>query len=146
MLLPHGKRSVPAIANDVDEQSVGNLSLDSGHVHDVVAIMNGPALDACPASKLPHRDAQKVATTFAFFQYFGSKVFCTEASPPEGLAAQPELYQLLAISANRQVPTHRKQRCMHIGGMAIKGKSAGGEQAVVKQSGARPMAANHKYR
>jgi hypothetical protein len=35
---------------------------------------------------------------------------------------------------------------MHVGSLVIKGKSAGGEQAIVKQSGARPVAANHKHR
>jgi hypothetical protein len=92
MLLPHRKRRVPAIANDVDKQSVGNLSLDGGHVHDVVAIMGGPALDARPAREFSHGDSQKIPATFAFFHDLGSKFLRAQARSPERLAPQPELH------------------------------------------------------
>jgi len=54
MLFLHRQRGVPTITNDVDKQSVGNLSLDGGHIHDVVTIVKGPALDACTASEFSH--------------------------------------------------------------------------------------------
>jgi len=104
MLLVQRKRSVPTIANEVDKQSVGNLPLDGGHVHDVVAIMDDPTLDAGPAGKFSHSDAQKVAAAFAFFQKAGANVLGVETSAPERLTAQPELHQLLAIPGNRRVP------------------------------------------
>jgi hypothetical protein len=130
----------------MDKQSVGNLALDSGYIHDVVTIVDGPALDAGTTSEFSHGNSQEVAATFAFFQNLGSKVLCAEASSPEGLAPQPELHHLFTIPANRRVSTYPKQRCMHVWSTVIEGKSAGGEQAVVKQSGARPVAANHKHR
>jgi hypothetical protein len=61
-------------------------------VHDVVAIMRDPTVDACPASEFSHRDSQKVAATFAFFQEMGSKVLGAETSSPERFAPQPELH------------------------------------------------------
>ena len=92
MLLLHRKRRVPAIANDVDKQSIGNLSLDGGHVHDVVAIMDGPALDARPARQFSHGNSQEVTATPAFFHDLGSKVLRAQARSPERLAPQPELH------------------------------------------------------
>jgi hypothetical protein len=108
--------------------------------------MGDPALNPCPPSEFSDRDSQKVAAIFAFFQKMGSKILCAETSSTERLAPQPELHELLAIPTDRRVPTYRKQRGMHVGSVAIKGKSSGREQAIVKQSGARPMAANHKHR
>jgi hypothetical protein len=133
VLLLHRKRSVPAITNYVDEQCIWNFSLDRGDVHDVVAVMNDPAPDACPARELPHRDSQEIATALAFFKDPGADVFCLEASPPEGLAQQPELQQLLAISSDCGMPAYREQRGVHIRSMVIQRQSAGGKQAIVKQ-------------
>src|ERR1700733_15183851 len=52
MLPAHRERDVPPIANNVDKERVGDLPFDGRHTHDVVAIMESPALRACPAGKL----------------------------------------------------------------------------------------------
>src|SRR5580658_5065101 len=74
MLLPHRKRGVAPIANNVDKQRVGDLLLDGRHAHNVVAIMEGPAVRSCPAGKLRHRDLQEVAASLAFLQDLRAKV------------------------------------------------------------------------
>jgi hypothetical protein len=130
----------------VDKKSVGNLSLDAGHVHDVVRIVDSPALNVGTASEFFHGNSQEIAATFTFFENLGPKILYAEASAPEGFASQPELHHLFTIPADRRVPTDPKQRCMNIGSSVIEGKSAGGEEAIVKQSRARPVAANHKHR
>ena len=132
MLLLHRERGVPAIANHVDKQRVGNLPFDGRHIHDVVAIPDCPALNAGTPSQFAHDNAQEVAAAFAFFRKLGAQIVRSEAGPPEGLAAQPELDQLFTIARHRRVATDAKQRCVNVGCSVKKGKATGGEEAIVE--------------
>src|ERR1022692_309718 len=124
VLLAHRERRVAPIPNHMDKKRVRDLSLDGRHTQDVVAIMEGPTLRACAAGKLRHRDLQEVAASLALLQDLRAKVVCAEARPPECLASQPELQQLLAAPGNAEAATDRKQRGVQVRRRVIDRESA----------------------
>jgi hypothetical protein len=101
-------------------------------------------LNAGATRQFSHRNSQEISAALAVLKDLRAQIVPTETGPPEGLAPQPELQQLFPIVRNSGVAGYLNHLRVHEGTSVIKGKPAGREQAVVKECGAGPVAANHK--
>src|SRR5207248_3095863 len=59
---------IPAVADDVDEESGGDVGLDLRHEEDVVGVVDGPAIHILVTSDLVHGESNEITAGTAFAQ------------------------------------------------------------------------------
>lgn len=133
MLAMQRKRSIPSIANNMNEQSFGYLFLDLRDMQDAVGIVNQPAIHSIATRQFLHRKSQQVAATSAVVHDPFARLLPVQASSAECFAPQPDVGHLLAIAPIRRVSGYRKQRVVNKRRVTVDRKSPGIEQAVVEE-------------
>src|ERR1019366_4033057 len=98
-----GGGDVAAVANNVDDERIGNRFLDYRKIEQVKRRRFGPAMGTLLAGDGFHHDAQEVAGIAAIFQHAIFDIFRIEAGALKQLAGEVGVEQLAAVAATREV-------------------------------------------
>jgi len=103
MLPMQRKRSIPSVANDVNEQSVWYLPLDLRNVQNAVGIMNQPTIHAIAAGELVHGKPQQIAPASAVVDDLFPRPLAVQAGSSEGFAPQPDVCHSVPVFGIRRI-------------------------------------------
>ncbi len=98
-----GRGDVAAVANNVDDERLGNHFFDQRKIEQVQRRGFSPAIDALLARHGLHHGAQEVAGIAAIFHHARVDIFGIESSPLKQLAGVVGVEQLAAVAAPGEI-------------------------------------------
>jgi len=137
---------VAPIADDVEEERVGNGLLDFAHIEEMSGRGFRPAAGILLQRHVLHDDAQKVAAVPAPGHQLGPDIAGLESRELMEIAFQPVLYQPFAVSRVREIAVARDERVEDPGLAAEDREISRRQQAVEQQRRSRTRRTDGKNR
>ena len=110
----------------------------------MVGVVACPTLDVLLLGDGVHNYTRKISRRVAFVQNAGRNLVGVQPGPAKTLAAQPDRDNFLAVGAAAHGAITRHQRFVNRQEAAVDGKSPGRQQRIVKEVGARTVAAHNE--
>src|SRR6202158_2721210 len=140
-----GGGDVAAVANNVDDERIGNHFLDQWKIEQVQRRRFRPALGALLAGDGFHHDAQEVTGVPALFHYALFDFLGIESGTLKQFAHEIGVEQLAAIAATGEIAEAHAEQVEGVTLRMIDREPSGGKQRGVEEIGSRASAAQHKH-
>ena len=98
---PAARKKAPrrAIANDMNDQSIGNFALDLANIEQMIGRAISPTLHPLLARHRRHECAQAIPGIVALVQNLAADLFCFQSRHLEQLTSRPGLQAFLSAGA-----------------------------------------------
>src|ERR1035441_9260931 len=135
---------VAAVANNVNDESVGNHSLDQRKIEQVQRRGFSPTADTLLAGDGFHHDAQEVAGIAAIFHDTLIDIFGIKSGALKQLAGEILVEQLAAVAGGGEVAEAQAEQVKGVALGMIDGEAARRKQRVIQELGSGSSTAQHK--
>src|SRR5229473_5473358 len=137
---------VATVANNVDDERIGNQFLDQRKIEQVQRCGFSPTPDALFARDGLHHDTKEVAGIPALFHHALFDFVSIESGTLKQLAGEIGVEQLAAVAAMGEIAEAHAEQVEGVTLRMIDGEPSGRKQRVVEELGSRASAAQHKHR